>query len=80
MGIGDDDGVVGDGVVGDGGADSADGLGSNALGRNDGMDSVGSDKNELAKLGNMDVCHHVVLHNYHACNRIAYFFLLSISI
>ncbi|OXS75014.1 hypothetical protein B1B04_09025 [Lysinibacillus sp. KCTC 33748] len=76
MGIGDDGG----GVVGDGGVDSADALGSNALGRNDGMDSDGSDKNELAKPGNMDVCHHVVPHDHHACNRIAYFFLLSISI
>lgn len=76
VGIGDDDGAVGDG----GAADSADGLGSNALGRNDGMDSVGPDKNDLAKPGNMDVCHHVVPHNRHACNRIAYFFLLSLSI
>ncbi|MFC9540114.1 hypothetical protein ACFTQ7_09560 [Lysinibacillus sp. NPDC056959] len=76
MGIADDG--VDDG--GDGGADGDDELGSNALGSDDGMGSVGSDKNELAKPGNMDVCHHVVPHSHHACNRIAYFFLLSISI
>jgi len=74
VGIGDDSGVD------DGGADGDDELGSNALGRNDGMDSVGSDKNELVKPGNMDVCHHIVPHNHHVCNRIAYFLLLSISI
>ncbi|MGE7689555.1 hypothetical protein ACQKMI_10105 [Lysinibacillus sp. NPDC097214] len=69
---GDDGGVDG--------ADELDELGSNALGRNDGMDSVGSDKNGLEKPGNMDVCHLVVPHDHHARNRIAYFFLLSISI
>ena len=71
-----------DGGVGDdgGGVDVDDGLGSNALGRIDELDNVESDNNGLVKPGNMDVCHHVVPHNHHACNRIAYFFLLSISI
>lgn len=62
VGIGDGDGGVDD----VGGADGDGELGSHALGRNDGMDSVGSEKNELAKPGNMDVCHHVVRHNHHA--------------
>lgn len=54
-------------------------LDSNALGSNDGLDNAVSDYNALEKLGNMDVFPLVVLHN-HARNRIAYFFLLSISI
>ncbi|WP_427110517.1 hypothetical protein [Lysinibacillus xylanilyticus] len=70
----------GDGAGGAGGVDMLYVLGNNALGSNDALDNDGSDNNELEKPGNMDVSHHVVLHNYHVRNRIAYLFLLSISI
>lgn len=77
---------VGSDSGGGGGADGDDVmdmlyvLGNNALGSNDALDNDGSDNNELEKPGNMDVSHHVVPHNYHVRNRIAYLFLLSISI
>jgi len=74
--VGSDSGG-GDGA---GGVDMLYVLGNNALGSNDALDNDESDNNELEKPGNMDVSHHVVLHNYHVRNRIAYLFLLSISI
>ncbi len=77
--VGSDSGG-GDGAGGDDVMDMLYVLGNNALGSNDALDNDESDNNELEKPGNMDVSHHVVLHNYHVRNRIAYLFLLSISI
>ncbi|GEM_PF-2741706 len=70
----------GEGSVGGGGGGNGDVLGNDALGSNDALDNGGSENNGLEKPGNMDVSHHVALHKHHIRNRIAYFFLLSISI